>query len=218
MKTIKLAALALIIGGFTASLCACGNNSEESDEKTASADNKEVAPGDTLKVQGKGFAPTINIRYVDLDRIYKEYTYAAQEIAKLQKMDVELQQYQNALASKIQKKGNDIQQKVNSNGYLSQQSYEADVKDFNQLQQSSEQQYAARAQKSAAEAQKITAAVDASINNYIIKYNETHKYDAILPKTVGIYFNPSLDITDEIVAGLNGSVKTTATTTTAETK
>lgn len=211
MKTLKLSALAFILGSFALGLNACGNGEGSEDKTDPATDAKVVSPSDTTKVQGKSFAPTINVRYVDLDRIYTEYTYAAQEMAKVQKLSVELQQYQNTLAANIQKKGNDIQQKMNNNGYLSQQSYESDMKDFNQLQQSAEQQYAARAQKSAAEAQKITAAVEQAINNYIIKFNEKYKYDAILPKNVGIYFNPALDITDEIIAGLNGSLKSTST-------
>jgi len=218
MKTIKLSALAIILGGFALSFSACGNNEENEDKTESTSATNEVSPADTTKVKDKGFAPTINIRYVDLDRIYTEYTYAAQELAKVQKMGVELQQYQNTLAANIQKKGNDIQQKMNNNGYLSQQSYEADMKDFNQLQQSAEQQYAARLQKNQAEAQKITAAVDEAINNYIIKFNEKYKYDAILPKAVGIYFNPALDITDEIIDGLNGALTTAKAAPAAETK
>ena len=34
-------------------------------------------------------------------------------------------------------------------------------------------------------------------------YNSTRGYDAILLKQAGLYFNPALDITDEIVKGLN---------------
>jgi Skp family chaperone for outer membrane proteins len=39
--------------------------------------------------------------------------------------------------------------------------------------------------------------------NYVEEYNKTRGYDAILLREAGVYFNPALDITDEIVAGLN---------------
>ncbi len=42
-----------------------------------------------------------------------------------------------------------------------------------------------------------------SIESFIKDYNKTKGYDAILLKAAGVYFNPALDITDEVVKGLN---------------
>ena len=42
-----------------------------------------------------------------------------------------------------------------------------------------------------------------SIENYIKEYNKTKGYDAILFKAAGVYFNPALDITNDIISGLN---------------
>ena len=42
-----------------------------------------------------------------------------------------------------------------------------------------------------------------SINSFINDYNAKHGYDAILLRSSGLYFNPALDITSEVVAGLN---------------
>ncbi|MDE6812398.1 MAG: OmpH family outer membrane protein [Duncaniella sp.] len=42
-----------------------------------------------------------------------------------------------------------------------------------------------------------------SIENYIKVYNASKGYDAILFKAAGVYFNPSLDITRDIINGLN---------------
>ena len=42
-----------------------------------------------------------------------------------------------------------------------------------------------------------------SIEAFIKEYNKTRGYDAILYKAVGVYFNPALDITDEVIKGLN---------------
>ena len=43
-----------------------------------------------------------------------------------------------------------------------------------------------------------------SIQSFIKDYNSSHHYDAILFKAAGVYFNPALDITKEVVEGLNG--------------
>lgn len=42
-----------------------------------------------------------------------------------------------------------------------------------------------------------------SIQAFIKEYNKTKGYDAILFKAAGVYFNPALDITDEVIKGLN---------------
>ena len=45
--------------------------------------------------------------------------------------------------------------------------------------------------------------VNDSIMSYIKEYNESHHYDAIFMKAATLYINPDLDITDEIIEGLN---------------
>ena len=42
-----------------------------------------------------------------------------------------------------------------------------------------------------------------SIEAFIKDYNRKKGYDAILFKAAGVYFNPALDITSEIIEGLN---------------
>ena len=42
-----------------------------------------------------------------------------------------------------------------------------------------------------------------SIRNYVKIYNEDKHYDAILLKSAGLYFDESLDVTKEILEGLN---------------
>jgi outer membrane protein len=46
-------------------------------------------------------------------------------------------------------------------------------------------------------------AVNDSIKAFIAEYNKTRGYDAILIKNATLYINPALDITDEVVEGLN---------------
>jgi Skp family chaperone for outer membrane proteins len=43
--------------------------------------------------------------------------------------------------------------------------------------------------------------------NYVEEYNKSYGYDAIMLREAGVYFNPALEITDEIVAGLNKRYK-----------
>lgn len=55
-------------------------------------------------------------------------------------------------------------------------------------------------QKAMMDAQKT---VNDSITKFIEEYNATRGYDAILYKNATLYINPALDITNEVVEGLN---------------
>lgn len=168
---------------------------------------------DTSAPQAEAHETSINIRYVVLDSIYKNYTLAQLTQAEAQTMAMQLQSYQSQLASQLQNQANSIQQKAQSNGYLSQASYEADMKKLNSNQTAFQNQYAQREAKASQEmALKQQALLD-SINNFIIVFNKERKYDAILLKDAGLYFNPALDITDEVVEGLNARYKAPETKT-----
>ena len=46
-----------------------------------------------------------------------------------------------------------------------------------------------------------------SLDNFLATYNKAHHYDAILLYAPGELFNPALDITKDIVEGLNAAYK-----------
>ena len=75
------------------------------------------------------------------------------------------------------------------------------------LDQSSQVQYAKRAEADNARVNEIQKKVKEAIDEFVVEYNKDKKYDAILDKSSGIYFNPALDITGEIVKGLNEAYK-----------
>lgn len=198
----------LTAASMTTMISSCGGSEKE--ENKVEKDGVELAPGDTAKVEHEGFVTSINIRYVDMNLILEKYEYAAQETKKMQQKALELQQLQNKLSADLQKKQNDIQQKVQSNLYLSQESYEKDMRDLQAEVQASENKYGKRAQDFENEAAKVQQALIQTIDNFIVKYNQDKHYDAILHKDAGAYFNPALDITQEIIDGLNAQAVTTS--------
>lgn len=153
---------------------------------------------------------SLNIRYVVLDSIYKNYTLAQLTASQAQTMAMELQSFQSQLAGQLQNQAAQIQKKAESNGYLTQASYEADMKALNSRQNAFQNQYAQREAKANQEMAIKQQALMDSINNFIIEFNKERKYDAILLKDAGLYFNPALDITDEVVDGLNARYKAPA--------
>lgn len=145
----------------------------------------------------------INIRFVDGDSIAVNYNLA-KDLSELQLRSMnKIENAQRAKAQEIQKFGSQIEQKMRSNGYLSEASYNADVQKLNKMQQDAET-YLANLQRNAQQEliqQQIQ--LNDSIQSFINDYNAEKGYDAIILRSAGLYFNPALDITAEVIEGLN---------------
>ena len=140
------------------------------------SDEKANSAADSLQSnakQAEAFTVSTNIRYIDLDSVMANYNLAVEISTAGQQAVNSLQQIQRQKESELQTLGNNIQQKAQSNGYLTQGQ--------RQLQD--------------------------SIHNFLVDYNASHPYDAILYKDAGVYFNPALDITKEVIEGLNDRYK-----------
>ena len=210
MKKLTYFVIAAMAIGSMTTFTACGGseNKEEKESKDSTvAEAPAVEMGDTSAVELKSFTPTVNVRYVDMQQILEKYTYAKQELDKLEKKNQALQKTQADLTAQLTKKQNEIQQKAQNNGYMSQESYEKDMKEYQELAQKSEAQFSKQAQALAEELQKTQETLIKVIDNYIAKYNESKKYDVILHKDAAAYLNPALDITQEIIDGLNNQSK-----------
>ena len=194
MKKILYAVAILALGVNTA----CGGNGENDGEKT---DSLTAAP--VKKVKAEAFAATTNIRYIDRDSLLVKFDYSRNTMDECHRIAVALQQYQNELGAQLQSKQNAIQEKVKSNGYLSEASYNADLKELQNLARTLQTRYAARADKDNRRINELTKAASDYIDNFLVEYNKTKKYDAILDRAAGLYFNPALDITGEVVKALN---------------
>ena len=149
----------------------------------------------------------LNIRYIDLDSINANYNLVKDfneiNLRALNK----LESAQRTKQQELQKRATEIENKARNNGYISQSTYEADLQRFQQQQRDAET-YLGRLQEQAQQdAYDQSVALQDSLNNFIAEYIKTHPYDAILYKAAGAYFNPALDLTKEVVEGLNARYK-----------
>lgn len=146
---------------------------------------------------------TLNIRFIDSDSIGAHYNLAKdfQEVSIREYSKLENAQQSKAAA--IQKLAAQIEEKARNNGYLSEASYNADMTKLSRMQQEAQTSMAAMQRKSEQELMELQQALTDSINSFIADYNATKGYDAILYKAAGVYFNPALDITKEVIEGLN---------------
>ena len=148
------------------------------------------------------------IVYFNLDRVLNEYDMANDLSSvvqtKIQSISEELNRRQN----RLQSDANSFQEKINK-GLLT--SSVAEVQ-YQKLQQQDQefQQYAAQKQQEMDEEQSVMInQIADAINTYLQKYNEVKQYAMIVSTQGNILSAPiasgdaTLDITDELIAGLN---------------
>lgn len=180
-------ALALAIGG---SVVSCAGDKVEN----ASA-SKKVAVADSVSLP--------NYRYVDIDTLLTKYILAKDYNEEMIRMQENLESETKRHQTSIQSLASQIQNKVQNNSYLSQESFDTDQQKLASMQSNAERSVGMMQQKYAEAAAKAQQAVNDSVNAFIEEYNKKHGYDAIFNKAAALHFNPALDITDEIVEGLN---------------
>ena len=181
----KPALLLVLLLGIAAASCSNGNSGAGT---APAADANNVASA----------SATLNIRYIDLDSVGTHYNLAKD----FREMTLRaVSKIENA--AEIQRFGQQIEDKMKNNGYLSQATYEADVAKFNKMQQDAQSYLANLQRNSEQELAAQQQQLNDSIESFITSYNAQKGYDAILYKAAGAYFNPALDITQEVIDGLN---------------
>ena len=190
-KTYATLSSLAITGMMLAGAASCDSNKQEAKPATAKAKSEKTMQ--TLP----------NYRYVDLDTILSRYNLAKdynEEMLRMQNnAESQMRQHQN----KIQNFATTVQNKMQNNGYLSEASYKQDEQTMANMQNAAQQSMQSLQTNIAKAADQAHTTINDSINAFITDYNKTRGYDAILFKGATLYINPALDITDEVVEGLN---------------
>lgn len=183
---IMLAATALIGSS-------CGNDKKNAEKTKTSTATKAKTNGRELP----------NYRYVDLDSVLSRYNLAkdySEQMLRLQaNFENEGRKHQNSIGGFAK----NMEDKYKNNGYLSEASFNQDQQKLSAMQNSAQKSMAnleSNMQKQYMEAQQI---INDSVQAYINLYNSSHGYDAIFIKSATLYIDPALDITEEIIEGLN---------------
>ena len=183
-----MAAAALLIGAGTLASC----NDSKQDTKPAAKTDK-VAAKDNLP----------NYRYVDLDTVLAKYALAKDYNEEMMRMQSSMESTMRTHEKRLQSQAAVMQNKMNNNGYLTRESYEQDQSSLNSMQAEAQKQAATLQSNFEQQALQAQKNVNDSINAFIEEYNKSRGYDAIFFKAATLYINPALDITDDVVEGLN---------------
>jgi outer membrane protein len=157
----------------------------------------------------KSQAPSnLKIAYVEVDSLMTQYEYCKEYSLILEKKSQNIQSTLQQKGQALQAAANNFQQKLQQNAYTREQA--------EQIQMGLQKQNAdleALQQRLSAEFQEETAkfneALHDSLQHFITKYNKDKKYTMILSKSGDniLFADKSLDITSDIIAGLNKAYK-----------
>ena len=185
--------ISFISAAFILVAAACGND-KDSKSDTSKTINEMIARSDSMLP---------NYRYVDLDSVLSKYNLAKdynEEMLRMQtNMESEVKRHENSLQSFA----TSMQNKLQNNGYLSEASYKADQQQITDMQNKAQRAVAALQSNFETAALIAQKTVNDSIEAFIREYNMQKGYDAIFFKAATLYVNPALDITQEVIEGLN---------------
>lgn len=196
MKKIILALPMAALLLATATVAGCGDSKDKNDSVK------------NVRREASAHDAKTNICFVNLDTLYSQYNLAKEIQAENEKMQNELANWASKQQQGLQSAAGNLQTRAQA-GQISQAAYENEAR---QLQQRS-QALDAEGQKRAEATQKLIAdnikRLDDSIHNYLVDFNKENKYDAILTTAPGavMLYNPQLDVTNEVVKGLNARYK-----------
>lgn len=190
MKKYIFPALAI-----AAMMVSCNNQSPKMDDQPAAT-------------SGEG----MKIAYVEVDSLMTQYNFAKDYSVTLQKKSNNARNTLNQKGNALQTAMANFQQKLNNNGFQSREqaaSQQAAI----QRQQNDLQELQARLENElASETAKFNEALRDSLQNFLKSYNEDKKFDLILSKAGDniLMGNKKLDITQDVINGLNKRYKPTA--------
>lgn len=173
-------------------LASCNKQTPDIDDKSA-----PQAAGD------------LKIAYVEVDSIMTQYKFCVEQSAVLEKKAQNIESTINQKAQALQAAINKFQDDYQNNRITSQSEGEQRQAAIQKQQadlQSLQQRLSTDFQT---ETENFNQTLRDSIQNYLAQYNKDKKYSLILTKQGDniLYADKALDITDEVIAGMNKAYK-----------
>ena len=187
MKKNTILILAIIL---ISTMVACSNS------------NSKQNPDATAPMVTEG---GLKVAYIDTDTLLAKYQYAIDLEQQLKDYTEQQRHYGQQQVEAFQKDYNNYLQNGSTMTLTQQQAKEAELKQRAEKLQTLEQELMAKvAEKQATETSKVMNAIYA----FVREYNAANQqFDIILTKQATLYINNGMDITDEIVEGLNEEYK-----------
>ena len=177
-----------------------------------SCDKKEAPKGTAIKTStqvANSETSGNTLAYVEVDSLLTQYEFCIKEKAALEAKSKQYEAQINAKMSQFQKASVDFQQKVQSGAFTSQAQGEAAQQRLIRLQQEGAKLQQDVQQRMLKAQEKFNKTLRDSVQSFLKDYNREKHYDMIISKQGDnvLYANDKLDITKEVVDGLNKRFK-----------
>ena len=152
----------------------------------------------------------LKIAYIDVDSLLANYAFYQDLSEEMMRKEENYRLVLKEEANKLDKDVQDFQKKVENNVYSSRERAESEqnrlLKRQQALQEKSDKYSQELLNESNANAQKVSEAVE----NYVKEYNKSKGFNLIISKASLMFADESLNITAEVLDGLNAQYKSTA--------
>lgn len=151
----------------------------------------------------------IKIAFVDIDSLLNNYEFSITINKEMLRKEENMRLTLSEKARDLQQDIDEFQRKLENNVFATQARAEEEQNRILKKRESYERLSERLASELAAESQKNNVTLRDSINSYLKEYNATQGYDLIISR-VGdnlLYANEALDITKEVIKGLNDRYK-----------
>ena len=152
----------------------------------------------------------LKIAYIDVDSLLANYAFYQDLSEEMMRKEENYRLVLKEEANKLDKDVQDFQKKVQNNVYSSRERAESEqnrlLKRQQSLQEKSDKYSQELLNESNANAQKVSEAVE----NYVKEYNKSKGFNLIISKASLMFADESLNITSEVLDGLNAQYKSTA--------
>ena len=147
----------------------------------------------------------LKIAYIDVDSLLANYTFY-QDLAE--EMTRKEENYRLALteeANKWQKDVEDHQKKIANSVYSSVERAQSEENRLAKRQQALQEKSDKYTQELLAERDANSQKISETVDNFVREYNKTHGYNMIISKSSLLYADEGLNITADILNGLNAA-------------
>lgn len=145
----------------------------------------------------------VKMAYIDSDSLLAKYNFAKDIFEANQRAQNKLESVRQQKASELQRFQSEIEQKGRNNGYLSEESYKADLQKYQQMGYDAERHMNDLQNKYINENSLSTKQLQDSIDKCISEYAKAKGISVVLKKEATYYVNDIPNITNDIVKILN---------------
>ena len=193
MKTKNFIFKGILALAVALSFSQCANNQNNATPAPA-ANNEEVANAN------------LRIAFVEIDSLLTKYNFCKDLNELMLQKEENIRTTLNEKAKKLENEMREFERKVQNNGFTSQERAQQEQQRILKQQQDLQELQQKLSDELAAENQKNNLELRDSISSFIKQYNKEKNFDLIISNS-GLdnllYAKKVLNITDEVVSGLN---------------